>query len=609
MQLEYRQYMEDARQAVAEAYSKNVRQQLVVMATGTGKTVLFSLLIKDLKKELPAGKVLVFAHREELVNQAIETIKWLNPELKVGKEMASDYADDNCDVVVSCVASIGRNGSTRLARFGSFSMVVCDEAHHSIAQSYLNVFDTTEVLRSDNRALLIGFTATPKRKNRVRSKKNEVLLTDEDLISLRSVYEKITFSYPIRQAIKDGWLVPLRGYRVSSDVNLNNIKTTAGDFQQDELQDTVNIETRNQLALDSWLKYGENRQTVIFTTGINHAQDMAKVFRDAGVKAEAVWGTDPNRATKLHNHKNKHTTVLINVDVLTEGYDDWRVSCIVDAAPTQSSTKYTQRVGRGTRLQEGSGNLLKALAAGYALEKRDCIVIDVVDNYAKNSLVTLPSLVGLSPNFNLHGGSATKAAEEIEKLQEKFPGVSFTHLEDLDKVQAYVESIDLFADPAVEEVGDLSNLMWMPLQDGSYVLSIPESKYVQSIGYKAYQHEKWYIKPNELGEYEVWIKDRNNNKQVGEYSTLEKAFSESDDAVRRFRTDRIKPLQRIAEWHNYPATPQAKQYLSRLSKNKPMPYCLCSTPTGDGKECELCHKETGITAGQVSLAINKLKAN
>lgn len=602
-------YQLECEQSVIDHWKQGVLQQLIVMATGTGKTVVFSFLIKKLFPEL-GGKVLVFAHREELVDQAIALIKQINPGLKVGKEMASDFADSDSDIVVSCVASIGRAGSSRLSRFSRFGLVICDEAHHSIAQTYLNVFETTGVLKPDSKSLLVGFTATPRRRNLTRAEKKQITtLDDAEILSLSSVYKKIVFSFPIRKAIEQGWLVPLKGYRVKTETNLDNVKVTAGDFQQDQLSEAVNTDLRNKEVVDAWEQYGEGRQTVGFTVDIAHAKSMAQAFQNRGHKFDAIWGSDPDRAEKLAKHKSKEITGLLNAQVLTEGYDDWRVSCIISAAPTQSSTKYTQEIGRGTRLQQGSGNLLDALRSGYALSKADCIVIDIVDNYKRNTLSTLPSMVGLNPEFNLHGGSAIAAVQEIEKLQEKFPDVSFSSLTDLSKVKTFVESIDLFAEPYAEEVKQYSSLTWVPTQDGSYMIAIPEHKSLTDAKkYVAFQHERWFIQPNELGEYEVWIRDRHKERMVGEYTTLEKAFTESDAAIKRFRADRVKPIQREAEWKNYEATSTAKQYLAKLARNKPINWCLCNSSGLPGSTCSTCQKQTGITAGQVSTAINKLKS-
>ena len=122
--------------------------------------------------DLLPGKMLVFAHRTELVDQLIETLREWNPDWKIGKEMADEYADTKCDVIVSCNASIGRDSAKRLERFGGFDVVVCDEAHHSIASTYLNVFEQTGVLKPNSTKLLVGFTATPKRKNMTKKQKN-----------------------------------------------------------------------------------------------------------------------------------------------------------------------------------------------------------------------------------------------------------------------------------------------------------------------------------------------------------------------------------------------------------------------------------------------------
>ena len=208
-------------------------------------------------------------------------------------------------------------------------------------------------------------------------------------------------------------------------MDLSNIKTTAGDYQQDELENTVNTPERNAQVANAWRKDCENRQTVAFCVQIQHAKDMAAAFRSLGVNAEAVWGVDPDRATKLAKHKAKEITVLCNAQLLSEGYDDWRVSCIIDAAPTKSPTKYTQCIGRGTRLQGGTGNLLEAIAKGIPLEKKDCLVLDVCDNNKRCSLVTLPSLLGLNPDMDVQGQSVTEVADKMEELQEQLPNGRF----------------------------------------------------------------------------------------------------------------------------------------------------------------------------------------
>jgi superfamily II DNA or RNA helicase len=607
--LELRPRQVECLDSIRNEYLAAVYQQLVVAATGIGKAVILANLRRHMLDLLP-GKMLVFAHREELVTQLVDTLEEWNPDWKVGKEMANDYADVDCDIVVSCVASIGRAGSVRLQRFGGFDIVVCDEAHHSIASTYLNVFELTGVLKPESTKLLVGFTATPKRKNITRSQKKQLtVLDDEELLSLKSVYRKIVFSYPIRKAIKEGWLVPLRGYRLKTKVDLSEVKSSMGEYKQEELESVVNTPERNYSIVNAWRKDCENRQTVVFCVLIKHAEDLAKAFRSLGVKAEAVWGVDPLRAEKLEKHKSKEITVLCNAQLLVEGYDDWRVSCVVDAAPTKSPSVYTQRIGRGTRLQKGTGNLIEALSKGLFLEKKDCIVLDVVDNNKRCSLVTLPSLVGLNPEMDLQGQSVTAVAEKMEELQEKYPTIDLSQLTDITKVDAYIESLDLFAAPYTEEVEKFSKLTWMGCSDGSYVLQIPGKKELKdSKAFSQFKHERLQITANDLDEFELSIASVSvEGKKLGIYNSLKEAFESADEVMQRCRPDRMKLVTREAEWHTHPASEPAKKLLRSLSKDRPVLKCLCPG-SKSAILCPVCRLATGITAGEASVAINLLKA-
>jgi superfamily II DNA or RNA helicase len=653
MMFTLRPRQEECLDAVLAAYLEGIHQQLVVQATGTGKAVIIANLARKMR-HLLSGKILVFVHTEELVKQLVATCEQWNPELKVGREQAEHYADTDCDIVVSCVASIGREGATRLQRFGEFDIICCDEAHHSIASTYLNVFEAVGVLKPDTKKLLVGFTATPKRKNLSRAQKKALTVLDnEELLSLKSVYKKIVFTYTIRKAIKEGWLVPLRGFKLKTDTDLSEIKSTAGDYQQDELSKTVNTNTRNQQIVKFWLDYAQRRTTIAFTVDIAHAQELAREFCKYEVKSEPVWGTNPERGDTfvcslcghhldaeaegnkgmrgetcrrpksecygeyefkkgiINRFKDNEIEVLCNCGVLIEGFDAWNVMAVLDAAPTKSSSKYTQKIGRGTRLEEGTGNLLEATKAGITLRKKDCFILDVVDNNKRCSLVTLPSLVGLNPEFNLHGDSVTAAIDHVEELQEKYPDVNFTGLVDLSEVKAYVESLDLFAEPYTEEVKEFSELTWMQTQDGAYVLAIPEAREVREAKqYWNFLHEKLHLTPTELDEYELSITTTETERKLGTFSSLKDAFTTADEVVRRCRPDRVKLMQRDAGWHGGPASDASKKYLKKLVGKKPFIYCVC--PVGAkcsgiaGSICGICNKQQ-LTAGQAALVINKFK--
>jgi hypothetical protein len=170
------------------------------------------------------------------------------------------------------------------------------------------------------------------------------------------------------------------------------------------------------------------------------------------------------------------------------------------------------------------------------------------DNAKRCSLVTLPSLVGLSPDVDLKGEDMVKAAEKMEELQSKYPSVDLSHLTDLSKVKAYVESLDLFSEPFTAEVTEFSRLKWMATAEDTYVLQIPEKRELQG-QFARYLHEKLTIETNELDEYVLSITTTQTDKQLGVYSTLKEAFESADDVVVRCRSDRMALLTRTAEWH------------------------------------------------------------
>ena len=575
--MELREYQQEAITAIVDNYKAGIRQMLLVLATGLGKSCIAASLPDALRSIVP-GKLLFIAHTDVLCLQAVDKMRTWNPTLHVGLEKAGSYADVNDDIIVSCNASIGRSGSTRMDKFwDSISVIVCDEAHRILGSSWLRIIDDSGVLKPESTKLLVGLTATPKRRNVARGKNAQTTLDDEELLSLKSVFKKVVYSFPLRKGIEAGFLAPLRGLRITTQTSLDDVKVVGGDFQADALTDAVDTPSRNLQAFKAWKENAEGRQTLVFTASVAHAVNIAKVFTENGVNAAPISGADRERKDKLTAFEAGKITVLSNAQLLCEGFDSPAVSCILMARPTRSSTAYCQAIGRGTRLNQG---------------KQDCLVIDLCDNYKRCSLVTLPSLVGLPPAMNLHGESMVVVAEKMEALQAKHPTINLSHLTDLSKVKAYVESMDLFAEPYPQEVLELSRLAWMPATDDSYTLSIPESKDIQG-QFSRYLHEKLRIVPNELGEYVLSITTTQTSKELGVYSTLAEAFSSADEVVQRCRSSRMPLLTREAAWHSRPASDAAVNLLRKLGK---------------GNALLMAKIDAGISAGECSAAINKLKA-
>lgn len=530
-----RPYQNEAEAATLSEYDKGTRRMLHVMATGTGKTIVFSQLYEKLKSRLP-GQMLVIAHTEKLVKQNAKRMSEVNPSLHVGIEMAGSSADPVCsDVISASVQTLGRKDTKRIERFNwdKIDKIVIDEAHHGINDGYGRILAAAGSLREDTHKILIGTTATPNR---------------PDGSPLSDLFEKVAYVYSIRQAIKDGWLVPIRGFRTVTTTSLDGVSKSDGDFVKSELAATVNNAARNTQIVEAWLKLASTRKTMAFTVDIQHAKDLAEEYCKHGIAAEAIWGDDPDQDEKIKRYDNGTTQVLCNCNLFVEGYDDPSIACIVLARPTMSGILFTQMVGRGTRLFEG---------------KIDLLVLDVVDGTAKHSLLTLPTLMGMQACLDLQGRSLLDVVEDLEKLKEENPGVDFTGLASIDKAQWLIEQVDMFQVRFPAEVEANSELTWFRAVDGGYKMLIPKED--SRAGFVR-------VFENAIGKWEL-IGRINESEFHGTRPSMEEIFKVSDEQVRQRVTKMtLSMVLRSATWHANPVTAGQKKMLEHLFPHKKFLY-------------------------------------
>jgi superfamily II DNA or RNA helicase len=526
-------------EAVIAAYDQGWHQQIASMATGTGKTFCFSSLFEKLRSRL-SGQMLVLAHTDELCKQNYDGLVDANPTAKVSMEKAEEHADPNADIFMASVQTVGRKNTPRLAKFTNVDKVVVDEAHHTPATSYVNVLEYFGVLSEGCSKLLLGVTATP---------------TRTDGKALGEYYKKLVYTYSLRQAIEDGFLVKVRGYRVTTNSDISKVSITAGDLNAGELIEAIDTPDRNKRVVNAWLTRCEHRKTVVYSAGIAHAQHLAEAFTEAGIEAKAVWGEDVDRKAKLQWHKDTAGSVLVNANLLIEGYNDPSISCIVIAAPTASGVKFTQMCGRATRLFDG---------------KVDCIILTMDDIAGAHSLITLPMLMGMPAGLDLQGQSITDAVKLIEGMQDENPNVDFTKLKDLSGIKQFIEQVNLFEIRFPKEVEDNSELRWCRAVDGGYTMKIPRPV-LDSTGTKVgrvriYQNmlDKWEI--------EGLIKETAFH---GIRDSVEEAFAVADQQIRERSPESMSLLNRKAGWTNKPATKAQRMLLSRLyGKGKQWPEDL-----------------------------------
>lgn len=382
-----RPYQERAIKAAHDAWEDN-QSTLIVQPTGTGKTVVFSSILQE---RLSMGRVIVVAHRDELIKQAARMIKRITCE-SADIEKAEQKADLNqfyrANVILSSVQTLisGKNEKRRMHKFDpdEFATLIIDEAHHVPAKSYRAVVDHF-IQNKDLKVL--GVTATPDRK---------------DEKALGQIFDTVADVYEINDAIKDGWLVPIRQTLVHvSDLDFSSVRTTAGDLNGADLANIMEQEKVLHKLANPSIELCGDRKTLIFTVTVAQAERLAEIInRHKPEAARCVHGKTPKdeRVELFADFASGKFQYLCNVGIATEGFDEPSIQCIVMARPTKSRALYAQMVGRGTRpladILEGIEQPAKRRAIINRSAKPFCEVIDFVGNSGKHKLMTTADVLG-----------------------------------------------------------------------------------------------------------------------------------------------------------------------------------------------------------------------
>jgi len=426
-----RPYQRAAIDAVLAARRAGKRRLLVHLPTGAGKTVIFSHLAS-----LARRQVLVLAHREELLSQARDKLqRALGGEGVVAIERGALRAPTDARVLVCSIRSLHEARLAKVLKGRDVGLIVYDECHHAAADDNLRVLRQLGVFEPAFTGTLLGFTATTSR---------------GDGQGLDAVFEEIVYSRALPELIDDGFLAPLRGYRIATTADLRQLSSTGADFDEEQLGEAVDIEERNALVARSIQELARDRRTIAFCVTVNHARHLAHALNALGVPAGIVHGAMPHdvRAQALADFREGRVQVLTNVGVLTEGFDDPGVSCVAMARPTRSEGLYAQCVGRGTRLHPG---------------KTDCLILDFVD-LTELSLCTLPSLFGTPRDLDLRGGDASEARRVWMALQFDRPGFELeAGAVTLAEIQDRAAAFDPLTLRTHEDVRAISSHAWFSL--------------------------------------------------------------------------------------------------------------------------------------------------
>ena len=362
-----RDYQIDICSRVSEAFEHH-RSVMVQMPTGTGKTVVLAELVKRLKMKNEGLKILIVAHRRELVEQIKATIK----RMKM----------DSRNITVESIQTISR----RIDALDFIpSLVVIDEAHHALAKTYKMMWDAWPDAR------FLGLTATPCRLNGK---------------GFTDLFDVLVQSWDIPTFIKEKWLSTYDFVSIKSDgvtqrlIDSLQKRGADGDYQNKEMDLLLNKKPSIERLYRSLEEYGKDRKGIVYAINISHAKKIMELYQEHGIKAVAIDSKTPaaQRQADIEAFKNGDIQVLVNVDIFSEGFDCPDVEFVQLARPTLSLAKYLQMVGRGLRVAKG---------------KKNCVIIDNVGLYR---VFGLPSQVW---NWNAMFEGKLKVGKKKETAKER----------------------------------------------------------------------------------------------------------------------------------------------------------------------------------------------
>lgn len=377
MTIVLRKYQLQAVAAAHKAHADGLRRPAEVLATGAGKSIILAEVARTSRHGVGGGKrVVVLAHREELVQQNAQKVRDVAPDLRVGIVQAG-MNQVQAHVISASVQTLA--SPMRRAQLRDVGLVIVDEAHHAPARSYVDVLnhfgcmDPVDPQRAivypgqGPAARALGFTATMSR---------------GDDKALGDIWQEIVYVKDTAELIAEGFLVRPVGVRVRvDDLQLGRVRKSMGDYSSKGLGDAIEDSMAPKKIVEALREHAHDRQTLLFAPLVHTAEVIRDALREGGFTAELVHGGTPaeERRRLLAAYRDGTVQVLCNAMVFTEGTDLPMTSAVVIARPTMNPGLFIQMVGRGLRLWPG---------------KTDCIVLDVVGATNRHRLAAPVELFG-----------------------------------------------------------------------------------------------------------------------------------------------------------------------------------------------------------------------
>jgi len=506
---------------------------VAVAPTGSGKTIILSAIIKEILKEYSNYKVLVLAHRNELIAQNREKFLKVHPDASTSIVNGSNK-DWSGQVVFAMEQTVTRENN--LCNMPKIDLFVIDEAHHAPADGYVRIINRAKEL--NDKLLLLGVTATPNR---------------GDKIGLGLVFDNYAYQIDIKTLICSGHLVRPRTYVGISEQSefareqLEKLKTNnLGEYNESEVAAILDTEAINEDVVKYWNEYASDRKTVVFCSTIAHARNVANSFNKKGIMAAIITGeTSQEHRQLIFQRMNEGAIqVLVNVAVLTEGWDYPPIACVVLLRMTSFKSTMIQMVGRGLRTvdqREYPG-----------LIKTDCVILD----FGISSILhgTLEQQIDLYPKKSVDNEAPTKTCPECFKevlIKEMVCPECGYEFEGKPKKENYIFGMDEL------EMIRMSVFAWHEIR-----IRKMEGSCLLANGFNVWS---CVIKK---GEHYITMCGSNNRK---EYDIDTQIIYKGDKAVAISKGNDFLYLQesedaawKSAAWRQYPASDKQLNFISKL---------------------------------------------
>ncbi|MEM8629556.1 MAG: DEAD/DEAH box helicase [Chlamydiota bacterium] len=449
-----RDYQEACLNAIENNLIKEMRDQLIILPTGAGKTIIFSELIR--RKKL---KTLVIAHRLELLEQAEAKLKLVAPDIESGV-FCSARKELGKQVTIASIQSASSPKNRELFLKEDFELLIIDEAHHAAARTYLELMDYLGFKQLDkvrnNKAstsgIVLGFTATAKRGDRK---------------ALKRIFDSIAYELKLEELVSRGFLARPKGLHVTVDIDLEDVQTVMGDYKKLSLRKVMTSDPARKIVVKTIKKFASERKGIVFSCDIEHAELLQEDIENGGFTCKVVHSNISldRRKKALKDFSEGNVQFLINPMILTEGFDCPVADCMINAAPTQNKPLYIQKAGRVLRLHP---------------EKDNALLIDFGYAGAENPLQTAQTL-----------GSII----EVKKVDDKLELMSASELEAYEKEQEEI---------AAQKRKEGENLKLAVTREAEYdPLKTPEKEEQEDKNKKTFEGSRGRGKIDEADMYEL----------------------------------------------------------------------------------------------------------